>query len=80
MEKLLPLTIPCNSGFMQGKMHDAAMLMGSHLLERLENFAYSPTGQPMCTYGDPAYPLRVQLQGPFRNAVLAPKWRILIRQ
>ena len=26
----------------------------------------------MCLYGDPAYPLRVHLQTPFRNAVLAP--------
>ena len=59
--------------YIEGKMHDAAMLMGSHLLERLENFAYSPTGSPMCIYGDPAYPLRIQLQGPFRNAVLTPQ-------
>ena len=26
----------------------------------------------MCLYGDPAYPLRVHLQAPFRNAVLTP--------
>ena len=26
--------------------------------------------QPMCTYGDPAYPLRVHLQCPFRHRVL----------
>ena len=27
----------------------------------------------MCLYGDPAYPHRVQLQQPFRNAVLTPQ-------
>lgn len=27
----------------------------------------------MCIYGDPAYPLRVHLQAPFRNAVLTPQ-------
>ena len=26
----------------------------------------------MCLYGDPAYPLRIHLQAPFRNAVLTP--------
>ena len=36
----------------------------------LEQYAFSTTGQPMCIYGDPAYPLRVHLQGPFRDAYL----------
>ena len=27
----------------------------------------------MCIYGDPAYPLRVHLQGPFRDAILTPQ-------
>ena len=44
------------------------MLMDSGLLNDLH--AFSPTGQPMCLYGDPAYPLRVHLQAPYRNAVL----------
>ena len=26
----------------------------------------------MCIYGDPAYPLKLHLQTPFRNAVLTP--------
>ena len=26
----------------------------------------------MCLYGDPAYPLRVHLQGPFKDARLTP--------
>ena len=28
--------------------------------------------QAMCLYGDPAYPLRIHLQAPFRNTVLTP--------
>lgn len=51
-------------------MHDAGMLMASGFLDDLQQHAYSVTGQPMCVYGDPAYPLRVHLQAPFRNAVL----------
>ena len=39
----------------------------SKLLRDLEAYAFSPAGLPMCIYGDPAYPLRVHLQGPFRN-------------
>ena len=48
------------------------MLADSGLLDDLQRYAFSRTGKPMCLYGDPAYPLRVHLQTPFRNAVLAP--------
>ena len=51
------------------------MLADSGLLNALEQHAFSPAGQPMCVYGDPAYPLRVHLQAPFRNAVMAPHMR-----
>ena len=51
-------------------MHDARMLALSNLYEELENFAFSPTGAEMCLYGDPAYPLRVHLQAPFRIGIL----------
>ena len=44
------------------------MLADSGLLNLLQRYAVSPFGQPMCIYGDPAYPL----QTPFRNAVLTP--------
>lgn len=44
-----------------GKKHDAAILADSDLLTTLEQYAVSPTGQAMCIYGDPAYPLRVNL-------------------
>lgn len=48
------------------------MLTDSGLLNDLQRLAYSPGGHPMCVYGDLAYPLRVNLQAPFRNAVMTP--------
>ena len=46
----------------------------SGLLGELETYSFSPTGQPLCIYGDPAYPQRVHLQCPFaRRAVLLPE-------
>ena len=49
------------------------MLGDSGLLQQLQQYAHSPAGHPMCIYGDPAYPLRLQLQAPFRNVVLTPQ-------
>ena len=46
------------------------MLDESGLLNELERHAFSPTSQPMCIYGDPAYPHRVHLQRPFQYGVL----------
>ena len=46
------------------------MLDESGLLNELERHAFSPTGQPMCIYGDPAYPHHVHLQRPFQYRVL----------
>ena len=57
----------------EGKRHDAGMLAESGLLQDLERYAFSTGGQPMCIYGDPAYPLRVHLQGPFQGAALTPQ-------
>lgn len=54
----------------EGRRHDAGMLRMSGLLTELNRHAYSPTGQPLCIYGDPAYPLRIHLQAPYRNAQL----------
>ena len=56
----------------EGRKHDAGMLADSGLLNDLQRFAFSATGQTMCLYGDPTYPLRIHLQAPFRNAVLTP--------
>ena len=49
------------------------MLAESSLLQELENQAFSPTGEPMCVYGDPAYPLRLHLQAPLREVQLTPE-------
>ena len=49
------------------------MLVDSGLLESLQQHGYSTTNQPMCIYGDPAYPLRVHLQAPYRQAVMTPQ-------
>ena len=56
----------------EGKRHDASMLVESGLLANMKEHAVSETGQPMCVCGDPAYiyPLCRQLQAPFRGAVL----------
>ena len=48
------------------------MLTESSLLYDLERHAFSTGGQPLCIYGDPAYPLRVHLQGPLEGAALKP--------
>ena len=54
----------------EGRRHDAGMLHMSGLLTELNRHAYSPTAQPLCIYGDPAYPFRIYLQAPYRNAQL----------
>ena len=56
----------------EGRKHDVSVLADSGLLNDLQRFAFSSTGQPMCLYGDPAYPLRIHLQVPFRNTVRTP--------
>ena len=51
------------------------MLADSNLLQDIQRYALSPgpAGRPLCVYGDPAYPLRVHLQTPFRNMILTPQ-------
>ena len=51
-------------------MHDVRMLAVSQLYDDLQNFASDPVGRVKCLYGDPAYPLRVHLQAPFRVGIL----------
>ena len=48
------------------------MLADSRLLDHLQLFAHSPLGNPFCLYGDPANPLRMHLQAPFRDRALTP--------
>ena len=49
------------------------MLADSGLLHQLEHHASSRAGEPMALYGDPAYPLRVHLQVPYRCAGMTPQ-------
>ena len=58
--------------YLEGRKHDAAMLKDSHLLDYLNGHAFSATGEAMCLYGDPAYPHRIHLQGPFKEQRLTP--------
>jgi len=60
-------------GPVEGKRHDSAMLAQSQVLNQLQRLSFNPHGDTLCVYGDPAYPqypLRPQLQGPFRGARL----------
>ena len=54
-------------GPVEGRRHDAGMLNESGLLNALQAHAHTPTGHPLCIYGDPAYPLRPQLMCPYRQ-------------
>ena len=62
------------SGPYEGKRHDSTMLNESGLLPTLRRVAFYDN-EPLCIYGDPAYPLGVHLQGPFKDAHLTPQMR-----
>ena len=49
------------------------MLADSGLFRDLEQYAFSTTREPMPLCGDPAYPLRVHLQVPYRGAGITPE-------
>ena len=53
-----------------GKRHDSGMLAESGLLGDLQQYSYSPDGQPLCIYGDPAYPISVHMQCSFAGPEL----------
>ena len=46
------------------------MLRMSGLLDNLQQHSFDTSGQPLCIYGDPAYPLRIHLQGPYKGGQL----------
>ena len=56
-------------GPVEGRRHDDFMLQMSGLLPQLEQYSFSPNGQALCIYGDPAYPHRVHLQCPYERRV-----------
>ncbi|KAK7106300.1 uncharacterized protein [Littorina saxatilis] len=59
-------------GPMSGRRHDAALLNASGLLDHMERH-YNINGQPLCIYGDPAYPQRPHLYRPFLGHNLTPQ-------
>ena len=62
--------VVCLHGPFEGRRHDSGMLRESGLLQVLEEHSFSPNGDIMCIYGDPANPLHPHLQAPCRNAAL----------
>ena len=54
-------------GPVEGKRHDSGMLADSNVLPQLQRICHRPNDIPLCIYGDLAYPLRPQLQTPFRG-------------
>ena len=49
-------------GSIEGRQHDCFMIRMSGILPKLQQYAFNANGDPMCIYGDPAYPLRIHLQ------------------
>lgn len=62
-------------GPVEGKRHDSAMLAMSGILDQMQQYSVNPDGDFLCVYGDPAYPLRPQLQAPFRGGILTEDQR-----
>ena len=51
------------------------MLRMSGLLDLLEAHCNTAAREPLCIYGDPAYPLRRHLQSPYRDGNLSDEQR-----
>ena len=48
------------------------MLARSGLRQMFERYSIARDGSILCIHGDPAYPLRPQLQRPFQSAQITP--------
>ena len=59
-------------GPFKGKRHDSTMPQQTDIPKELRRVAFH-NGHPLCFYGDPAYPLGVHLQAPFKNIQLTPQ-------
>ena len=55
-------------GPVEGSRHDSYVLARSGFINLLEQHSFKRAREPLCIYGDPAYPLSVHLQTGFRNA------------
>nr|XP_047144740.1 uncharacterized protein LOC124818226 [Hydra vulgaris] len=60
-------------GPVEGKRHDSGMLADSNLLNKLAVCSFNSNREPLCVYGDPAYPHRVNLQYGFKGANISPE-------
>ena len=60
-------------GPMAGRRHDSALLHASGVQAYMQQNMISPDGQPMCIYGDPAYPLTAHVKRPHRGQHLTPQ-------
>ena len=70
---VLPNGLTANlHGPFEGKRHNSTMLQETGVLCDLCRIAFC-NGDPLCLYGDPAYPFGVHLQAPFRNMHLTPQ-------
>ena len=49
------------------KSHDACILRRSKLLNNLETYCNNEEGEPLCIYGDSAYPQRNHMQTPYKH-------------
>ena len=63
-------------GPMPRRRHDAALLNESGLMRYMEANCSAPDGQPLCVYGDSAYPRRPHLQRPHRGRDLSAEQEI----
>lgn len=52
------------------------MLRQSGLLQQLQAHCNTVDGHPLCIYGDPAYPQRQHLQGPYKHNGLTEEERV----
>ena len=60
------------AGPFEGKRHDSTKPHESGLLTDLRRVAFY-NGDPLCLYGDPAYPLEIHLQASFKGNNIIPQ-------
>lgn len=65
-------------GPMEGKRHDCALLRESQILQKMMEAInlIRPDGTRLAIYGDPAYPMRLQLFCPFGGAYLTQQQQL----
>ena len=59
------------------------MRLQSQVLQQLQNHSFDTQGNVLCIYGDPAYPVTRQIQGPFRGGMLTQlqkEWNMSMSQ